>query len=461
MTGRRSVIVYLVILLALGGYFYYFEVVGKERKEVEERQARKVFHIDSNQVQAFEVFPSGKAGVKLENQEGWKIVDPIRSDVDGGSVTTFLETLEGLESERKVADGSDNLEAFGLKEPPLKVRFRIGEQWNELDVGSKNPGGNMYYAMKADTPGVFLLSASNWGLLNKGVNDLRRRELFAFRPEEVVGLQVVWQDGSSLAIEQKEGEGESGGGGWTAPGYSDLAIKQGKVENLFEQVGWLRAGDFLENGIKNLETYGLESPVAVVTLRLKSGQKAELRIGKVMDEKKDQLAAYSTELPAVVQVDGKILRSIPKNVHDFEDRSLTAFKLDGVRRIKWQLGVNQGHVVRMDGDEWAWKGPNDERQPVKEPWRVKSVIWGVQDSEYERKIMSSPGPPDTPYARLEFWADERLGSLIWQKPEADDPNGAKPVTAWIEEKGATQAVEVKPGVMEKIESKLSELSENK
>ena len=62
------------------------------------------------------------------------------------------------------------------------------------------------------SPQVFLIAEGNRSALNRGLNELRRRQLFTFQLDEVAGVKVAWQDGNATALELASGEKH-----WTAP----------------------------------------------------------------------------------------------------------------------------------------------------------------------------------------------------------------------------------------------------
>jgi len=96
-----------------------------------------------------------------------------------------------------VVSAAEDPAPYGLSEPSLKVRFRSRDTWMELLVGDKNPVGDGYFVKKADSPELFLIAVDEGRVLNRGVNDLRRKQLFAFEPENVVGMRLAWQDGKA------------------------------------------------------------------------------------------------------------------------------------------------------------------------------------------------------------------------------------------------------------------------
>ena len=446
----RNSLVYLLVLLLVGGYYYYFEVVQKRQKELAAREAQKVFHFQTEQVSGLTIKPKDKEAVQIKKEGQWEIVEPIKADADKSSVNELLSALSKLEAEREVATAPDDLKPFGLHEPSLVISFRMGEQKLELFVGDKNPVGDGSYAKTSDGTRVFLIAEGNRSVLNKGLNELRRRQLFGFQLDDVVAVNLAYREGNIIAIERAADEKE-----WKVPGDSEIKIKQSKMDNLIEQIHWLRAQNFLENEPRNLLAYGLEPPFVTVTLRLKSGEKAELRLAKKENAEK-QIDAFSSQLPVVVQVAASILDDLPTALSALQDRSLLGFKPDVVKEVKWSLGDSHGHAIQIDESRWGLKAGEGQPEPIKDSWHVRSFLWDLGDAEYQGKLDPAPPLASQPHCRIELRnAEKSLLTLSWEKPPQE---GRNPVSVWIQKEGETVAVSADADLLRRVESDLERLS---
>jgi hypothetical protein len=438
----RQTIIYFVILLLAGGYFYYFEVVKKEEKQAAEKEAKIVFNFKPETVQALQINSKDKQSVQLKREEQWRIVEPISAEVDTGAVDDYLRTLSALESERKIADSPQDLKPFGLEEPSLKIRVQTGDQWLDLLVGDRTVIGEGRYAALGEKKDLFLLAEGNWPVLNKGLDELRRKALFTFQSGEVTGVQVAWRDGATVNVD-RQADGDT----WKVPDQPDLKIKKSKVENILEQIHWLRAQSFQENEVKNLDSHGLNPPHVTVELRLKDDKSAQL----MLSEKKEQESsafAVSSEISAVVRVDATVLDDLPKTAQALEDRSLLGIKTENVKQVKWRIGETGARVVRMGENKWGIAKDDKEPQPLKESWHVKSLLWDLGESEYARKVEPQPEAPATPHGRVELLEGEKtLVALNWEKIEGND---GEPRTVWIERSGENLAVQVSLETIDKI-----------
>ena len=443
----RSLLAYFLVLLLVGGYYFYFEVVQKRQQEMAAKEARKVFHFQTESVRALTLSGKGRDLVQLKKEAQWQIVEPIKTEADPFSVQDLLGALSNLEAEREILAAPGDLKPFGLLEPPFTLRFQAGEQAHELVVGDKNPTGDGSYAKTGDQARVFLIAEGNRSALNRGLDDLRKKQLFTFQRDEVTGMRVAWRDGNATALELASGEKE-----WIAPANPEMKVKKSKVDNLIEQVHWLRAQGFLENEPRNLPSHGLEPPLVTITMQLKAGVQAEL---KLADKKEDvkQVAALSSQLAAVVQVAASTLDDLPRNLQQLQDRSILGLKPDEIKELAWNLNESQGHAVRLEEDQWGLKKGEQPPGPLKEPWPVRSLLWDLGDAEYQQKLEPVPPIVPKPWCRLELHdaGKKRLLALSWEKPPQQ---GRAPATVWLEREGETAAVSVDAETLRRIEGDL-------
>jgi ribosomal protein L23 len=448
----RSSLAYLLVLLLVGGYYYYFEVVQKREKEMAAKEVKKIFHFQPDSVTALTLKAKDRETVQLKKEERWELVEPLKTEADKFSVHDLIDALSKLEVEREIIAAPGDLKPFGLLEPSLTIRFQSGEQGYELLVGEKNPVGEGSYAKTADSTKVFLLAEGNRSALTRGLNDLRKRQLFSFQLDEVAAVTVTWRDGNTTTLEQASGEK-----GWRAPASPHLKIKKSKVDNLIEQVHWLRAQGFLENEPKNLPSYGLEPPLVTVTMQLKAGGSAELRLAEREKDDK-QLAALSSQLPAVVQVAASILDDLPRNLFKLQDRSILGSKPDEVKAVAWTLNETQGRAVPLDEDRWGLQKADRQPDPIKEPWLMRSLLWDLSDAEYQQKLDPAPPVVAKPYCRIELRnaAKNLLLTMNWEKPPEE---GRASVPLWLEREGESLAVTIDAETLRRVAGNLERLSQ--
>jgi len=452
MKWRHSFI-YLIVLIFLGSYYYYFEVARKERLEEARKEAKRLFDVSREDIQALELTGKSRDDLRLERDGQWKIVKPVATEADEASLSGFLGILASLSMDRSVEESPESLEPFGLEPPVLRIRFQQGDRWHEILLGDENPLKDGRYGRMDNDTSVFLVARSDWNILDKGLDDFRRRDLFAFDRREVRKIALEWDDNATVEVEREEVDGP-----WTAPGHPAMKLGGSKVDNVVDQLGWLRAEDFLENEATGLDRYGLDEPKLLATLALEGGETATLKLGrKIEGTEPEQLAAVSSQLEAVVAVPADVLHDLPASLEDLEDRSLLSYAVDNVTRIRWRLGDEKGDVVlREEEDRWKWRDEDGTALDMEEPWKARSLAWDLGEAEYDRKVASPVPPSGDPWAEVDFWKDDRrLGALMWSRPSESEGDF---VPVWVETAdNETLAVEMKKKSLSDLESKFREI----
>ena len=442
----RSTAVYLLVLLLLGGYFYYFEVVKKEQKETAEKESKRVFSFDSESVQALEIVDAGGQVLRLEKEGGWKIVAPVQAEVDKAAFDGFFSALKSLEAERRLGPAPDNLSAFGLENPPLKVRILMGGDWTELWLGAKNPAGELRYARLTSKPGVFLVSEGNWGAFNKSGKDLRKKEIFSFRPEDVTSIQVAWKDGATVSVERRAGPGPKE---WKLTDAPGSRIKTRKVDNMVQQIQFMRALDFPPADLV------IDPVLVTVRLGLAGGRSVELQIG-AEDKDTRQAPARSSDFAVPVRVSADILKEIPESAAALEDRSLISAEADDIREIRWQKDGSKGDVIKMDDKTWGVKEGEGAPKPLKEWFHAQALLWDVSEAELEATVEPKPEVPASFHVEVQLYGGgAKPGSVAWEKLPAE---GNQPVVVWIGPAEARTAVTLKYETLRKMEETLDLLA---
>jgi hypothetical protein len=421
----RTALIYLAVFLVLAGYFYYFEVVRREARLKEEEAARKLFEVEKDQVTALKLAKTDAELISLKKSDGWRIVDPLNTRADELAVGGLLTALETIKVEREVKDDAEDLKPYGLDEPKLRLSFLEAGTWHHLRVGTKAVVGDNFYASGDQENRVVLISSSGQRLLDKSLFDLRSKDLFSLKSEEVDAIEIKRSD-NSLALARVEENR------WQAADFPNLKIKTSKVESLVNRLVWLRAIRFLHQEQTDVARLGLDPAHIRISLSAKE-KTVTLLLGNT--EKSEGVYAKSEELPGVAMVDENLLKELPGNLPDLEDRTFLAFKLDQIRALTLEVDGETGRLER-DGEKWKWAGDSDRKDP--ESWLVNSLLWKIQDLEY---LPESPtqeqSPPETKMLNLALFSENEneIGTFVLAEVPAEK---AKRGLLWFFKGGETK-----------------------
>jgi hypothetical protein len=439
----RTTAVYFLVLLLIGGIYLVISAKQKEAAR-KENESRRVFAFDAGAVKEIEIRSGETKAIRLEKGEKWRISEPIASDVDSGEFAGFFSALQHIEQERKIGKPSANPDAFGLNKPSLTVRLLAGSDWLELRIGGKNPAETSRYAQAGASGDVFMMSGSTYDALNKGLKDLRRKDLFTWQPDQVHAVDVKWRSGDEFSLERQGGAKQ-----WKSATQPGLEIKGRKVQSLLDELHWLRAVDFVEKDAMP------SSAQVEIRLHLKDGQTSELRIADAGQAKKQAIASCS-EIEGPVLVPSHILESIPRSVVSLADRSLIPAETEEIREIAWKTDNGSGNLVWMDENTWGEKEGSAAPKAIEKAWAVRSFLAFVDSAEYIEAVEPGSNPPEGAPNSVRFVdVFGKKSSLTWNALASDN---TAPVTVWMQRDGASREVKIKHEVAQRLNESLAQMS---
>lgn len=154
----RNILILLVVLLALVGYFYFS---NRPQPALTPESQLYVWLIEMNDIKRIEIGlpPENKSQAFIkEADRSWHFDDPQRSPVDmqrwGGGIPLLLS---GPAANRIIAENATEakLAEFGLTQPRMKVALTLedGTLLN-ITVGDNTPDGVNYYVQVPDSNDV-------------------------------------------------------------------------------------------------------------------------------------------------------------------------------------------------------------------------------------------------------------------------------------------------------------------
>lgn len=174
----RSILILLVILLALGGYFYFSQ--ASETPEEEEPKIY-VWQIEMDEIQHIEMqlprenMSESFIKISKEDEFPWYFDNPQRSEVDqkrwGGGIPLLLS---GPGAQRVIAENATpgQLAEFGLTQPQMEITLTLenGDILN-ITVGDRTPDGNAFYVKAPGSNSVALVDYTWYEVLERLVKE--------------------------------------------------------------------------------------------------------------------------------------------------------------------------------------------------------------------------------------------------------------------------------------------------
>ncbi len=176
----RNILILLIILIALGGYFY-FSNGSESPPQSESKVFLFLWNIEMDEIQHIEMrLPrEGKSEAFIKISEGekfpWHFDDPQRSKVDvarwGGGITLLLSG-PGIERAIDRNATEEKLAEFGLTQPQMEIILTLeDEDILNIVVGDRTPDGNTFYVQVLDSNAVALVDYTWYEVLERLVKE--------------------------------------------------------------------------------------------------------------------------------------------------------------------------------------------------------------------------------------------------------------------------------------------------
>src|SRR6516165_937297 len=346
----QTTAVLAAILIALGAFYYVYEVrLGPEREKAEGRKGR-VFTVEPADVAEVDLKRTDST-VKLKREgDGWQLLEPVKARGDRGAVDETVTSIVTARMDREIEADPKSLADFGLDRPAAEATLRLkdGKQLG-LILGAKSPTGVWVYAREGGKPAVFVIGDSVLRDATRPVADFRDKTVLAFDQKDVTGVEIDTRD-EKIALEQADGR-------WKMTKPRPLPADADTVRGFLEKLQSARVKEFAAEAPKSLEPFGLDKPVRidVQTGRDKDRATKTLLIGRADAAKKGVFAMRPGE-SSVLLIPDETWTAVPKNVAVLRDKTVVGFDRAKVTQI--EIESPKGTVtLAKDGDRWKITAP--------------------------------------------------------------------------------------------------------
>lgn len=427
----------LAAVLALGAFIRFYEHKA-DTTDRRQELARRAIRFDPAKVTTLRIVTDALQVALEKRGDQWQITSPVAARADAGEVSRVLDELELLERSEVITSRQQRKQQlsaadYGFDQP--RARLVLGDgarEWTIL-VGRDAPmGGNLFLKEAADSS-ILVASTNVLARLPKTVADLRDRRLFIGYPGEATRLDLKRRDGLLQLA-----RGEQGLWRVQKP-FAGRAAYAG-VQDLLDAVYGARAADFVADSFAAASLYGLDEPVAQVTVAgdRRHGEQV-LLLGKPVDRNPDQVYATVQGTETVIAVDQKLLAALAVKADDLRDRRLLTMPAYEIGYIRVEEGERALQLVRQDGGGWEMTEP---RQFTANDARLQAVLGEWTGLRIERFI----DQPGTNLAALGLEPPARRVTFARKAPAAAGSKPDEPARAPAAEDAVTVLVaDAKPG----------------
>ncbi|MEQ9553526.1 MAG: DUF4340 domain-containing protein [Coleofasciculus sp. G3-WIS-01] len=168
MKLQKTTWLLLIVALLLGGFVYFYEIVGTPQREAAKEAEKQLFGFEEDEIQWVNVYiqeDSFKFERVSEPEPGWRMTEPKDVLASDPSVSFLLNLLVEGKSDRTIPNVSpESLKEYGLDKPQamVTVRLKNGET-HEIILGKPDFNNSFLYAQvdsfsdKSQRSNVFLV----------------------------------------------------------------------------------------------------------------------------------------------------------------------------------------------------------------------------------------------------------------------------------------------------------------
>ena len=243
---------------------------------------RDVLHVNRDAVRKLEVTGSdGGYALARDDRGEWAFTAPLGTRAGRWSVDGLLGNLETLRMDSVAAEDAKDPKPYGLDKPVRTVRLGLADgNTKTLEIGAAAPGDKKHYAREGGRGLVAVIPDTILDTLAKGKDDLRAKRLLEVSSFDVEGFDVE-SGGAKKTYARSTAKDKDGvdTSKWkrTKPDAKDLDTT--KVQDALFLVGGVDVQEFVDKPA-GVDTYGLDHPVAKVTIREKDKPETSFEVGE-------------------------------------------------------------------------------------------------------------------------------------------------------------------------------------
>ena len=402
----------LLILVGLGAYVYLVDVPREEREE----RAKILVGGDADSVEQVRLERDGKTILVERSGEDWQIVEPLAAKADKGAVDAIVAAVADCQVDKNIGAVEDDLERFGLATPLVTVTLAVGDDETlTVRVGKPAPIGDSAYIQRASDDHVLLAPASLRTTVDKQLDDLRDKKLFAFEDDDVRWFEIRRGE---RRIRLERGDD----GSWSMTEPADLEADEGAIGTYLSSLRSLRAASFVTEEADDLEVYGLATPLVEVAFATGDAAQEPTVLELGGEKTETEIYAKIAGADTVYTINDWAYRNLDKSARDLRDKSLFALAADEIHAVQVVRKNGDDFRLTRDGDAWQVEGADG---PVKQAEVEQFVgdVAGLAGYEIVADEVEDPAAFgfDDPVIQLSVFGSEEapLGSVVVGRTEAD------------------------------------------
>ncbi len=397
----KGTFVLLIVCLLLGGYVYFYEIKGGEKREKAKEAGNQVWKLESNDIRQIDLLSSNQHITAVrQGESNWALTSPRALDADSDELNGLANSASNIQRESVLESNAADLAKFGLSpaKSGLRLKTKAGREY-AIDFGNSNPTGSSTYATVPGGREVFLVSSSVPGAFDKKPDDLRNHRILSFDQPDVQSLDVKSPKGE-LELDKDSNDR------WWIAGKERIAADSPGVRGMLNTLSMGRIKEFFNDSPEGYQNLGLDKPL--IDVRLTYGKnkaikhlvigsaKSDLRkkgeSGSARKNSDNPLSelylAKDESRPDLFFVEKDVVDKLLKSPNDVRDKALAAIQRWDVDSIA--IANQKGSFsFSKSGGEWFVAGTSNKAK-----WDGVNAILDAMEKPVKEWI-DRPAPLET------------------------------------------------------------------
>jgi hypothetical protein len=340
----RNTLIALIVLLIIGGYAFvnYYFSKPEAAKTAYDIKAEDIAKVDLK-------YPDREILIERKPGEPWNIVKPIGVKADQTTANNLARAIADAQITKTVEEKPADIAPFGLDKPQviITVTTTKGKTLPALVVGKVTPVGFSAYIKYSDKPQVMMTSSAFPSGMNKTVDQMRDKELMAFKVDDVNKITIARDNGTVMEIDRD-------GDKWKIVKPANYAGDPTQVRQVLTTLADAKVADFISDAPRDVSQYGLEKPHLTVTVALgNKGEQESLLFGfKEKQAGKDGIYVRRGERAPVYTVAPWVMSGIDKSIFDLRDKMVLNVDPAKVETVTVNSSGKTFTLKRAPGGKW-------------------------------------------------------------------------------------------------------------
>ncbi len=383
-----KVLIYLLVLAALGAYVYFGEYRRQQKETAAVDEQERLVHLEKEAVTGLKIAAEGAPTLELiKPKDKWVITEPVKTSADDYAVSSLAHSLIEGKHEKLIKKSDVDWAEYNLKEPPFVVTLKTSDKTVSVKFGAQNPAKTSYYVRVGDDPELRLVADTLKNAVNKTLFDLRDKSIVSISDVDVQHMKYA-EEGKEIELKRESPDQ------WRMTAPDTMRVNKNAARRNLTLLTSLQAVEVIDNPKEDAALYGLDKPFARIEL---SGEKGATTLFIGAPVKKDDPESSRSPHPnryakikgreTVYVISGQGLKNLVTDPEKLRDRSVLAFSPENINKLEIQYDGKSLEAERADDD--AWKLTEPPAAEVKS-WKLTSVLWDIKDMEWSSTVKSTP-----------------------------------------------------------------------